>query len=819
MPQDAAQTHLGPTRLTVAVLGADALLAVAPATPVQLMHACLAAGFDGVYPASWGDELTAAGCLDEMLRRGPDNVVFCACPLVRAWTEHGGHDLDPYLLRLASPPVTAARYVRALYAEREIEITYIGGCPGAEDAAIDARMQPATLLREFAKRSISVAAQPKVFESILPPDRRRFYSLPGGLPSPERLHELPVVRRTVEIQEDEPTIALAEALVAGSNAILNASPRLGCLCAGATPGRAPGSARDAVTHLEPPRAQNEVVDTSLCIDVAPSPPQPPAVSPPPEATEPAARSPQEPTPAPSDPETAPERTDQPELRAPTAFLDPWGGDQLQRWPELDSSLEYAAPSSAHTADREVGITYGHEDRRTEDGIGEHIVLGETFVWEERLVAEPAAAMEHEHASGAHPTLSAEPPAPRDEDRGTRHRYTPAHARRISSSPPVMRTPHGSVLPRAYAAQRRIVTCDAAVALENDGEVRPGVEHEPNRNVEAPMAPVATDAPDTEVPLERSTEQGPPLHPRAGARTTGVADTRSSNRSDPEPPAETAAAADTAAAEIAAAAADRPPSADIDVLTAVSEETDVSRLSSGPVSGPMRSVVVPLPTDRPRLVPPPSGAKPVWFWIIIGAALVALAVLLLRFLLVDGVFVSSGPARQRLVADTVVGSLAATTSSGVLSEDTTSAAGADSTAAAHRLPTPPPSVPPSALAAGERGGGGGGGDRVPRMSGLDRPAVPDSAARVAQRSAAGVADRARHPLLHPGAARTDTAPATTRVGSPPLSARSARPPPASLRDTLQRLLDTRGARTEDLAARVRRLDSIARAMDSLHGPVP
>ena len=47
---------------SVVVLGADAVLAALPATPVQLAHACRALGYDVAFPASWGDEVVAGTC-------------------------------------------------------------------------------------------------------------------------------------------------------------------------------------------------------------------------------------------------------------------------------------------------------------------------------------------------------------------------------------------------------------------------------------------------------------------------------------------------------------------------------------------------------------------------------------------------------------------------------------------------------------------------------------------------------------------------------------------------------------------------------------
>jgi len=70
-----------PTSRSVAILGADAYLAVRPCTPEQLANACLAGGFAEVFPASWGDEIVAAGCLERLERRS-GSAIFCACPHV-----------------------------------------------------------------------------------------------------------------------------------------------------------------------------------------------------------------------------------------------------------------------------------------------------------------------------------------------------------------------------------------------------------------------------------------------------------------------------------------------------------------------------------------------------------------------------------------------------------------------------------------------------------------------------------------------------------------------------------------------------------------
>src|SRR5205814_701446 len=52
-----------PPAMPIVILGTDALLAAAPATPVQLAHACLRGGYTNVIPASWGDELIASAVI------------------------------------------------------------------------------------------------------------------------------------------------------------------------------------------------------------------------------------------------------------------------------------------------------------------------------------------------------------------------------------------------------------------------------------------------------------------------------------------------------------------------------------------------------------------------------------------------------------------------------------------------------------------------------------------------------------------------------------------------------------------------------------
>jgi Iron only hydrogenase large subunit, C-terminal domain len=251
----------------IVILGTDALLAAAPATPVQLAHACLRAGFGNVVPASWGDELIAAAVLRHLPRFGNGPAIQCSCPIVAHRLLTTGGDLRPVMLALVSPPVALARYVRALSHPTRTRITYVGGCPGASDESIDIRMTPEALIAMLAERDIALEEQPRVFESIIPPDRRRYRSQPGGVPTAERLWTDAGARALVAIEGDDIVGEIAQQLLAGANVLVDASARLGCLCSGAVPGAPTNQARELVVALEPPRANAPVVDEQAAIDL------------------------------------------------------------------------------------------------------------------------------------------------------------------------------------------------------------------------------------------------------------------------------------------------------------------------------------------------------------------------------------------------------------------------------------------------------------------------------------------------------------------------------------------------------------------------
>jgi hypothetical protein len=264
----------------VAIVGNDAMLAAAPATPVQLAHACLRRGFTVAVPASWGDELVAAETIQRLIGRERGPAVMCVCPFVRSRLLAPGPDLAPFLVSLVAPSVAVARYVRAVYGDQAVHITYIGNCPAADDPAIDVSLTPDAFFADIAEHGIALSEQPLVFDSIVPPDRRRWCSVPGGVPSPEVLWNEADGRTLVEIDRDDASTDIAQHIITREHVLLDLAPGLGCACSGAVAPLAPRSARVAVTALEPPRAFAPVIDTAtvVSLDAPVRTPAPPAAT-------------------------------------------------------------------------------------------------------------------------------------------------------------------------------------------------------------------------------------------------------------------------------------------------------------------------------------------------------------------------------------------------------------------------------------------------------------------------------------------------------------------------------------------------------------
>jgi len=247
----------------IVVLGTDAVLAAQPGTAVQLAHACLKAGFANVIPASWGDELIATATLRKLGASASGPAIACSCPIVAHRLLSASADLQPVLVTFVPPPVAVSRYIHLLARPSRARITYVGNCPGAIDDSIDIRMSPDALISMLAERHIVIEDQPRVFESVIPADRRRFRSQPGGLPSADVLWSAGGARRIVEVSSGDLVSTIAQHIIADENVLIDAAVALGCVCSGAL---AQGG-RGAVVSIEPPRASSPVIDEAAPIQL------------------------------------------------------------------------------------------------------------------------------------------------------------------------------------------------------------------------------------------------------------------------------------------------------------------------------------------------------------------------------------------------------------------------------------------------------------------------------------------------------------------------------------------------------------------------
>ena len=232
---DFAQLRENPRRRLVSnlhsilILGPDAVAAAAPATAVQLVHACHRWGFGSVVPSSWGDELLAGEVIKRCTSRDNRPAIQCSCPRVADRLGANAAKIDDSVFWLAAPPVAAARYIRGHATSGDVHITYAGACPGAIDSSIDDRMSPTELLMAISSRGIDIGAQPMVFENIIPPDRRRHFSTAAGMPEAQRLWEAAAFRIS-QPSDIDLSIGVAQLLLSDERILIDMTAQVGCVC-------------------------------------------------------------------------------------------------------------------------------------------------------------------------------------------------------------------------------------------------------------------------------------------------------------------------------------------------------------------------------------------------------------------------------------------------------------------------------------------------------------------------------------------------------------------------------------------------------------
>ena len=248
---------------SILILGPDAVAAASPSTAVQLVHACHRWGFSTVVPASWGDELLAGEVIKRCSTRENRPAIQCSCPRVADRLGANAAKIGDSVFWLATPAVAAAQYVRAHSNGSEVHVTYAGSCPGAIDASIDERMTPTELLMAISSRGIDIAAQPTVFEDIIPPDRRRHFSSGAGMPDPQRLWEASAFRVTQPSDVDL-SIGVAQLLLSDERVLIDMTAQVGCVC------RADPVPLDATSVLRSPSpvVRDGVIDVSRSAPVS-----------------------------------------------------------------------------------------------------------------------------------------------------------------------------------------------------------------------------------------------------------------------------------------------------------------------------------------------------------------------------------------------------------------------------------------------------------------------------------------------------------------------------------------------------------------------
>ena len=226
---------------------------------MQLAHACLASGFDLAVPGSWGDELVATETLRQLQQRRGEPAILCACPHVASRLLAAGSDLAPFLVSIVAPPVAVARYLRLSFAPQAIRLTYLGACPAGSDTSIDAQIQPAELRTTFERHGLRVTEQPLLSDSGAAPDRRRWNSLPGGLPRPTALGRMEPGRSVIEVDGEDVVTEIAQRLVAQEVVLMDLAERLGCACS---------AMRERIALVEPACSTAPVIDVELVVPLS-----------------------------------------------------------------------------------------------------------------------------------------------------------------------------------------------------------------------------------------------------------------------------------------------------------------------------------------------------------------------------------------------------------------------------------------------------------------------------------------------------------------------------------------------------------------------
>ena len=246
------------------ILSVECAVYFYPATPEQVVNACYAAGFRSVHRGVLGDELVAHEYMALWADRDWGTMIRSTCPVVVQTVRQQYPELIPYLAPVATPVAAEARYLKRLYGVGT-PIVYAGVCLTEGGGDVDAAITFDELAGLLRRRDIAVAEQPAYFTRV-PEERRRHWSVAGGLPRDLLLEETQASRRFRKVRGLGGLAAMARAVAVDrlDLGFVDILPCEGCLD---HPLLGPRDElfkrREIVGATEPPRAAYPVIEDQV----------------------------------------------------------------------------------------------------------------------------------------------------------------------------------------------------------------------------------------------------------------------------------------------------------------------------------------------------------------------------------------------------------------------------------------------------------------------------------------------------------------------------------------------------------------------------
>ena len=181
------------------ILPSEVVVRFYPATPEQLVNACLAAGFRAVFFESLGDELVAAEYLREWASDEPQTRIRSTSPIVVDFVRARYPELVPLLVPVVTPTVALARYLRHSIPGASIVYAGVHSAGPGEGDGMDASLSLVELDELLDRQGANPTEQPLTLKS-LPPERRRYLAAPGGLPREMLEEPRPTARKFMKLR-------------------------------------------------------------------------------------------------------------------------------------------------------------------------------------------------------------------------------------------------------------------------------------------------------------------------------------------------------------------------------------------------------------------------------------------------------------------------------------------------------------------------------------------------------------------------------------------------------------------------------------------